>query len=187
MNRIRLTPSNALILGVMFVQFACAAFFIGFFTIDLTGLKSGPVSYTVIELMQIAAGFGLLLSIVLNVFLLRRILRRSEALEQGLMLARGAFHELLEREFARWDLTPAEREVALFAIKGYSNGEIASMTGKSEGTVKSQSNAVFRKSGLSGRIGLMSHFLDEMVSDAALREEGEQPGATAVQSEPSTA
>ncbi len=167
-SRGTIAPSTALILAVMAVQFACAVFFIGFFVIDLAGLRSTPTSYTLIEFVQIAAGAGLLLSIVLNVFLLRRVLRRSRALEQGLMLARGAFHDLLEAEFRRWDLTPAEREVALFAIKGYSNGEIAGLTGKSEGTVKSQSNAVFRKSGLGGRVSLMSHFLDEMVSDAAL-------------------
>lgn len=167
-NRGGMPSSTAMILLVMAVQFACAAFFIGFFVMDLTGLRSTPSSYTLFELVQIAAGAGLVLSIVINVFLLRRVIRRSQAMEQGLMLARGAFHELLEAEFRRWDLTPAEREVALFAIKGYSNGEIAGLTGKSEGTVKSQSNAVFRKSGLGGRVALMSHFLDEMVSDASL-------------------
>ena len=62
-------------------------------------------------------------------------------------------------------MSRAEREVALLAIKGFSNAEIAEMTGKSEGTVKSQSAAVFRKADVQGRIGLVTHFMEEIVGD----------------------
>lgn len=37
------------------------------------------------------------------------------------------------------------------------------MLDKSEGTVKAQSNVVFRKAGLSGRVQLISYFMDELL------------------------
>ncbi|MDF0599774.1 LuxR C-terminal-related transcriptional regulator [Psychromarinibacter sp. C21-152] len=158
-----LSGASLAILAVMLVQVICAAAFLAFFVVDVGGLTSTPAPYTLREIVQIAAGVGLVLSIVINVYLLRRILRRTGEIEGRLRAARGAFGELLDEEFRQWGLTPAEREVCLFALKGCSNGEIAKMTGKSEGTVKSQTNAVFRKAGVTGRIQLMSYFVDELI------------------------
>lgn len=39
--------------------------------------------------------------------------------------------ELLNDRFAQWGLTPAEADVALFAIKGLSTAEIAALRGTS--------------------------------------------------------
>jgi len=148
---------------IILIQALSAVAFLTFFVIDVGGLNAVPASYTTREIVQIAAVVGLALSIVINAFFLAKLLRRATAIENSLLVARGAFHDLIEVEFDRWSLSPAEREVALFAIKGCSNAEIAQMTGKSEGTVKSQSNAVFRKSGFSGRVQLVSHFVDELI------------------------
>lgn len=167
MTRTLPLPAGAMwLLLLMLVQLGCAGLFIVFFVVDVAGLSATPSSYTMREIVQVAAGAGLLLSIVLNGFLFHSILRRNAALEQGLRAARGAFHELITAEFQKWMLSRAEAEVALLAIKGYSNAEIASLTNKSEGTVKSQSNAVFRKAGVSGRVQLMSHFMEELMDEA---------------------
>jgi DNA-binding CsgD family transcriptional regulator len=74
--------------------------------------------------------------------------------------------DLLEDRFADWQLTPAEREVALFAIKGLSLAEIAAVRQTSEGTVKAQTNAIYRKAGVSGRPQLLSLFIDELMGEA---------------------
>lgn len=165
-----LTRATKAILFVMAVQVLCAAAFVAFFVVDVGGLSETPAPYTLREIVQVAALLGLVLSLVTSFYLLRRILRRTGEIEDRLRMARGAFHELMEKEFDRWGLTPAEREVCLFAIKGCSNAEIAAMTGKTEGTVKSQTNAVFRKAGMAGRVQLMSHFLDELVAEPQLQE-----------------
>ena len=47
--------------------------------------------------------------------------------------------DLVQQRFAEWSLSPAERDVALFAIKGMSVAEIAAPRGTSEGTVKADS------------------------------------------------
>jgi DNA-binding CsgD family transcriptional regulator len=55
--------------------------------------------------------------------------------------------------------------VALFAIKGMSTSEIATLRTTSEGTVKAQTNAIYRKAGVSGRPQLLSLFIDDLMRD----------------------
>ena len=66
--------------------------------------------------------------------------------------------------FDSWGLTPSERDVALFVIKGLPIAEIARLRGSAEGTVKSQLNAVYRKSGVSGRGALLGLLIDDLVA-----------------------
>ena len=58
--------------------------------------------------------------------------------------------------------------MALFAIKGMSTQEIASLRATSEGTVKAQTNAIYRKAGVTGRPQLLSLFIDDLMDDEAL-------------------
>jgi DNA-binding CsgD family transcriptional regulator len=62
-----------------------------------------------------------------------------------------------------WQLTPMEKETALFLLKGYSHKEIAELCGKSERTVRQQAVAVYRKSGLAGRAELSAFFLEDLL------------------------
>jgi hypothetical protein len=55
--------------------------------------------------------------------------------------------------------------VALFAIKGLTTAEIAALRGTSEGTVKAQTNAIYRKAGVTGRPQLLSLFIDELIGE----------------------
>ena len=58
----------------------------------------------------------------------------------------------LDRDLAR--LSGAEREVARFAVAGLSNAEIAQKRGVSSRTVANQAASVFRKLGVTSRLGL---------------------------------
>ena len=51
----------------------------------------------------------------------------------------------------------------MFAIKGFSTAEIAGFRDVSEGTVKAQTNAIYRKAGVAGRPQLLSLFIDELI------------------------
>ena len=73
----------------------------------------------------------------------------------------------MHERFNAWGLTPAERDVALFAIKGLSTAEIAGLRGTSEGTVKAQSNAIYRKAGVSSRSQLLSLFIEDLLDEQA--------------------
>lgn len=70
--------------------------------------------------------------------------------------------EAMEEQFRAWDLTPAEREVALLLIKGYSHRQIARRTDRSERTCREHASSVYRKAGLSGRAELAAFFLEDV-------------------------
>ena len=69
----------------------------------------------------------------------------------------------IDRQFERWELSPAEREVALLLLKGLSHKEVAGLRQTSERTVRQQSLALYRKAGLSGRAELAAFFLEDLL------------------------
>lgn len=71
--------------------------------------------------------------------------------------------EAIDRQFARWQLTPAEREVGLLLLKGLSHREVADVRSTSEPTVRQQALMVYRKSGLRSRTELSAFFLEDLL------------------------
>lgn len=72
--------------------------------------------------------------------------------------------EAIHQQFARWDLTQAEREVALFLIKGVSIRDISTMRNTRESTARQQAQVVYRKANLEGRAELAAFFLEDLLS-----------------------
>lgn len=153
--------SNPIIGAVLAVQVVCAVFFLANILSSVLGFA--PLSWQVSEYIELGAALGLVLGIALGAIALRRSQRRAARLEDSMRAASGAFMDLLEERFGDWGLTPAERDVALFAIKGMSTAEIAALRSTSEGTVKAQTAAIYRKAGVSGRPQLMSHFIEDLM------------------------
>ena len=71
--------------------------------------------------------------------------------------------EAVDEQMREWELTAAERETALFLLKGYSHKEIARLTDRSERTVRQHAVVVYRKSGLGGRAELSAFFLEDLL------------------------
>jgi len=147
------------------VQAVCAGFFISDILSARIGFSSTPISWQLREMIEIGAAGGLLLGFVLGAVALRRSRQRQLLAEQGLHRASSAFMDLVEAAFTEWGLTPAERDVALFAIKGLTIQEIAAARETSEGTVKAQTNAIYRKAGVNGRSQLLSLFIDDLMQE----------------------
>lgn len=66
----------------------------------------------------------------------------------------------IDAQFTRWQLTPAEREVALLLLHGLGHKQIAARTARSERTVRQHAVSVYEKSGLQGRAELAAFFLE---------------------------
>ncbi len=77
--------------------------------------------------------------------------------------------EAIDRQFQRWELTTAEREVALLLLKGLSHREIGDLRKTSEATVRQQALSVYRKAGLRGRSELSAFFLEDLLLPAGER------------------
>jgi DNA-binding NarL/FixJ family response regulator len=69
----------------------------------------------------------------------------------------------VDAQFRAWQLTPAEREVALLLLKGYSHKHVASATGRSERTARQHATAVYQKAGLGSRAELAAYFLEDLL------------------------
>ncbi len=148
---------------VVGLQAIFSLFFIWDIATGVLGLRSEPLSWQTRELIEVGAALGLLLGVGLGAALVARTIRRNRVVEDELRRASSAFAALLEERFAEWGLTPSERDVAWFTLKGLSIAEIGKLRQTSEGTIKAQSNAIYRKAGVNGRTQLLSLFLDELM------------------------
>jgi DNA-binding CsgD family transcriptional regulator len=77
--------------------------------------------------------------------------------------ALAGFGEAVDAQFRNWHLTPAEREVALLLLKGYSHKHVASETGRSERTARQHAASVYQKAGLNSRAELAAYFLEDLL------------------------
>lgn len=80
----------------------------------------------------------------------------AQALLQGLGAA-------IDRQFAQWGLSAAEREVGLLLLKGLALKDIAEARGTSERTVRQQALTLYRKAGVAGRAELSAFFLEDLL------------------------
>jgi DNA-binding NarL/FixJ family response regulator len=71
--------------------------------------------------------------------------------------------EAIDRQFGRWNLTPAERDVGLLLLKGLSHREIAQARSTSETTIRQQALVIYRKAGLRNRSELSAFFLEDLL------------------------
>jgi DNA-binding CsgD family transcriptional regulator len=76
----------------------------------------------------------------------------------------------IDRQFDTWALTSAEREIALYLLKGHSHKSIAKHTGRSPQTVRQHAAVVYRKADLTGRAELSAFFLEDLMLPEGERE-----------------
>jgi len=152
---------------IIAVQGACTLFFLW----DIAGEfgLQGPVESTPKVgfhiYSELIVSVGLLTGLLLGLVLLTRLQAERKKIESRLQVAAGAFAEVVHARFDEWGLTAAERDVALYTIKGYSLGEIAGFRGKSESTIKAQSTAIYRKANVTRRTHLISMFIEDLIDD----------------------
>ncbi len=157
-----------LLLPVLAFQMLSCLFFVGELWTEVLGIRTQPIPYHWQEYIQILASVGLIVGVVTSSLLLRSSQRRISQLGRQMDVARGNFETHLNGQFAEWDLTPSEQDVTIYAMKGFSNSEVAGLRGTSAATVKSQLNAVYRKSGFANRQQLISFLVEELLSGVAV-------------------
>lgn len=152
------------------IQAAAAVYFL----LDAAGdiAASRTEMGTFIEAL-IALGLGI--GTVFGVFELSRSHSLLRVHEEALATASGALAEVIEAQFAEWRLTPAEREVGMFALKGFDVAEIARLRGAAQGTVRAQMASIYSKSGTSGRAQFAAFFVEDLLAGGV---HGSQPDAS---------
>ena len=163
------------ILLIIALQGLCAVFFVGNDLVSRLGVSILPTYPILYDLIDIGAGLGLGLGIIVGAVILFRSLKEQRRAEEDLYRARADFGMHLSERFERWGLTPAETDVAIFAIKGLRLQEIAELRRTSEGTVKAQANAIYRKAGVNVRSQLLSLFIEDMMVDGLVQAQAAGP------------
>ena len=122
------------------------------------------MSWQFMELLEIISILGLLLGVVAGFVALSQARRAQKRAEIALRSVSDEFAMVVDEQFDNWGLTAAEKDVAWFSVKGFSTSEIAELRGSSEGTIKSQSNAIYRKAGVSSRAQLVSSLVEDLLT-----------------------
>lgn len=164
----------------LMLLFAVMAVLVGIDLITDLQARTTP-AHVLLELVVVAIGFVAAGAIALG---LRRSARDAQELrEQAARLAENlrvtqqeaarwrsdagaliaGLSAAIDAQFARWDLTPAEQEVALLLLKGLSHKEIAQVRSVNETTVRQQARSLYRRAGLSGRNDLAAFFLEDLL------------------------
>ena len=150
------------LVAMIVFQTLCTLVFLNDVVMD-QGAEPVTVLLSMANLSEIAAMIGLGLGLLFEGFVLVRLLRRQARMQQSLTAAATALSDLMQTYFEAWHLTPTEQDVASFTIKGCSIAEIARLRGSAEGTIKTHLNAIYRKSGVTGRAQLVSVLVEDLL------------------------
>ena len=123
------------------------------------------MDHSTIELIAVIA---MTVSLFVLGWVLLDHIRQNRRYRETLRSASGAFLKTISRKFDEWGLSESEREIALLLIKGLSINEIAQVRNTRPGTIKSQSNAIYRKAGLRGRSELVAYFVEDLLAGEKL-------------------
>ena len=160
-------PRTPFLWSLFVLQAVCCAYFL----FDVSWDFMFPTTHNVLadsDVIEALVTIALFLGLVFTGSELRRVLRRQDRLTDQLKVASGAFAEVLETRFQEWSLTSAERDVAILAIKGFSIAEMADLRDTKPGTIKAQCASLYRKAEVSGRVQLLSVFIDDLLADNLL-------------------
>jgi DNA-binding CsgD family transcriptional regulator len=150
---------------VVALQALAAAFFLA----DLAGdLASEPADSHLIE--EAIAALALLAAVVMGAIQVRHLVLAARQDEAAVAVARGALAQLVQIRFAQWHLTPAEADVALFALKGCDIAEIVAMRGAAAGTVRAQLARIYAKAGVTSHTALLALFVEELIDASLLQQ-----------------
>ena len=87
----------------------------------------------------------------------------AKNLEEKRLLLKG-LGQVIDAQLEKWDLSAAEKEIALLLLKGLSHSDIAEIRKTSERTVRQQSLKIYSKAGLKGRSDLAAFFIEDMLA-----------------------
>ena len=154
-------PSILPALAVICLQLIACVYFVA----DAMSDEVDPATSSSASWFEVVIALALMAGVTMGAAYIFRLIGEVRQRDAAITIARGALSQLLTRRFNEWGLSPAETDVALFALKGCSIGEIARMRSAASGTVRAQLSQVYAKARVSSQAMLMSLFLEDLMSD----------------------
>ncbi len=188
--RLRLWPTRTkerratVLAGLILLQALCALFFIGDVIKDFR--EDGHLDDPHLLLESVAA-IALIAGVIFLMIELRGLLSRMSDMQTGLEIAHGHLAEVIQGFFEDWNLTNAERDVAIMILKGLDNDAIAQVRNTASGTVRAQATNIYAKSASNGRAQFISLFVEELLAGNISAESSLEPASMNKYSESPTA
>jgi len=82
----------------------------------------------------------------------------------------------INKQFAEWNFSPKEKEIAFYLLEGLSLKEIAEVKGSTYLSVKQQAHVLYRSAGIGGRAELSAFFLGGLLESSEETGEAEPKG-----------
>ena len=154
---------NAVIVGMMLAFI----FFLFDVVFDLRDHFSDGTPYSKDEVIHLVFEGGAVVALffgMVSLFKYTSFLKNQNIKAQMQLSAlKVDFDEYVRSQFAKWELTVAEKDVALLLLRGLNTSDIADLRSVSVGTIKVQAHKIFGKSGVSSRVEFMALFMDEFI------------------------
>ena len=115
--------------------------------------------------MEAIVALALVSGVVFGALEMRRSIEHQRIQASALATASGELGRVIETQFTEWRLTPAERDVAFLALKGFDVAEIADMRKAAHGTVRAQLSGIYAKAGISGRAQFAAFFVEDLLGE----------------------
>jgi DNA-binding CsgD family transcriptional regulator len=164
-NKTKVKEAGLAFAVIFFVQVLLTGFFLFDLLSSRVSLSSDPLPWRVRELIELSGALGLLIGIFVSFYELAKTRSRMRMLQSRMRVASSAFYDLVQDEFDAWNLTPKERDVGIFILKGLTNSEISQITDKKEGTFKAQTNSLFKKADVSNRSQFACYFIEVLLQE----------------------
>jgi DNA-binding CsgD family transcriptional regulator len=158
--RLRLPPITLIAAATMLQAIAALYFMIDGIADIGEAVRSGDAIAAAMESLVAVALLG---GVALGSWQLAALRRQDARQQRALDVARGAVADVMAQRFAEWSLSRAEADVALFALKGCTIAEIATLRDAAEGTVRSQLSQIYAKAGVRSQAMLTSQFIEELL------------------------
>ena len=120
--------------------------------------------------MEILAEAALILAVILSLSSYFRLKETSKHNRDLVNAIRTGFDQVLDKKFGEWELTEAQKDIALLSARGQSISEIAEVRHTRDGTVKAHLHNIYKKANVSSRTELLAVLMDELLSSQVATE-----------------
>lgn len=151
---------TGVMLAVLLLQAVAAVYFVIDSLVEL--VRNPSESH---PLTESPVALALVVGVALAAAEMRRTQKRLREQDEALAAARAAFGQVVATQFTRWGLTPAEKAVALLALKGMDVADIGEARSAAAGTVRAQLTRIYAKAGVSGRAQFAAFFVEDLLAD----------------------
>jgi DNA-binding CsgD family transcriptional regulator len=117
------------------------------------------------EVLIMLSLFGAILVLGFEVW---KMWNYKETLEDKVERASGAFEDLLCTYFEQWSFSDAEQDITRLLLKGCSIAEISEIRNAKEGTIKAQTNSIYKKSGYASKTQLLGAFIEDLTNGGSV-------------------